>query len=544
MTEKMKTVCVGRYLVDVPGQAEVSLSRERMAGFEIDTFEEDESAFRNRVAAREAEIEAKAIKADSSEPGGMVEAHDLRIPDIIGRSLVFGRTRAYGIKDGQRVDDEWVSVEVHAHAHGVSFSLFKEFADEADLSLAGALLARLQVRDEGDIPNAPGFCIRRAIFVEPLPKHKTEHVVLHLGIPSHPDLTMSLASMPGDGSGHGLLSRTAEVDAAAGADELLRVSKLRSDKRSINGLHGEEVVERVREYNFTTGYAFNWETRGVADDLLRPYLSLEMQTGVSARPGGKPTDTSLHEDALITLWDSIASSIRLRMSDSPPPSGLLPGPSGPKLGTVASAGDVCPQSGWWECNAGGAGLDVHGGQVQYLRKGERLPQPLLLPRQNFWQKVRGIQPSVESAQPTAWKLVDKRQRPRTQAGVALAQPSALAAGLELAADGGRAVSIGTYARTGDPCPATGWWRCEDSHALDGARWFARGSVLPVATFQVPMGLFARPGGPEFIQRRSGWQLVRHAEASAAALPAPHLPEGPPVLNHRKSYEPPASDRDS
>jgi len=42
MTEKMRTVCVGRYLVDVPVQAEVSMSHERIDGFAIETVEESE----------------------------------------------------------------------------------------------------------------------------------------------------------------------------------------------------------------------------------------------------------------------------------------------------------------------------------------------------------------------------------------------------------------------------------------------------------------------------------------------------------------------
>jgi hypothetical protein len=162
---------------------------------------------------------------------------------------------------------------------------------------------------------------------------------------------------------------------------------------------------------------------------------------------------------------------------------------------------------------------VYGGQVQYLRKGDRMPQALLLPRQNLWQKVRGIQPSIESTQPTAWKLVDKRQRPRPPAGLPLAQPGVPGGSLELAADRVRVAAIGAYVRTGDPCPASGWWRCDDPHALDGTRWFARGSLLPVATFQVPTGVFSRPGGPEFIQRRSGWQLMRHADAAPMASSA-------------------------
>jgi hypothetical protein len=70
---------------------------------------------------------------------------------------------------------------------------------------------------------------------------------------------------------------------------LLRMNKLRERQRSINGIEG---------------------------DLLLPYLSLELQTAKSATPGGTPVDTILHEDALLALWDRIASSIRLRNPDT------------------------------------------------------------------------------------------------------------------------------------------------------------------------------------------------------------------------------------
>jgi hypothetical protein len=511
MTEKKKTVCVGRYLLDVPAQADVSLSGAMLDGFEIESVQESDSAFRTRVEAREAEI--------AGHGAGMVEARDLRVPGMVGRTFIFDRSRGYLMEGDRRVDMESVSVEVHAHAGGLSFSLSATSTDEAAVKAAEALLAHLRIRGEDEIPSVPGFCIRRGVFVEPLPAHKNEHMVMHLGVPGHPDLAMILFSIAGGNAEAGLLARVAHTDAVSSADDLLRVSKLRSDKRIINGLDGEEVVERVREYNFTTGYAFNWETSGVTDDVLRPYLSLEMQTGVSERPGGKPTDTSLHEEALLALWDSISSSIRLRKSEPPTSSGPPPEPPGPKLGTIARAGDTCPQTGWWQCDAGSPGLDVHGGRVQFLRKGDRMPQALLLPRQSLWQKVKRVQPSMESERSTSWALVDKRQRPRIAPVVALAQPGMPLASRDLTPDAARMAAIGSYARTGDGCPASGWWRCEESQALDNARWFARGSVLPAATFQVPTGVFARPGGPQFIQRRSGWQLMRYADSPGVSQPA-------------------------
>jgi hypothetical protein len=513
MTEQMKTVCVGRYLVDVPAQAEVSLSNERVAGFEIKMVQESTAAFHDRIAAREADIASRGQATDGT--GGLVEARDLRVPGMVGRTFIYGLDRGYLMKGDRRIDNEFMSVEAHAHIEGISFSLSAEYADEARAKLAEAMLARLRLRGDAEIPSFPGFCIRRAIFAEPLPVSKAEHVVMHLGLPNHPDLGMAFASLSGGNSNRGLLTRVAEMDADASPVEMLRVTKLRVGPRKINDLGGEEVLERVREFNFATTFGFMWETQGVKDDPLQPFLSLELHAGISPEPGSQPADSSLHEDAVLALWDAISSSIRLR-PNGPPPSSVQPDkPPGPALGATVNAGDICPQSGWWQCREGGPGVDVHGGAVQYMRKGERMPQALLLPKQTLWQKVRRIQPSMEAARLTDWTLVDKRSHPRVAAVVSLAQAGPSASGFDLAASEPRD-AVGSRARTGETCPASGWWRCEDAHALDGTRWFARGSVLPVATFQVPPGVFGKADGPEVIQRRGVWELVRQVEAPAVA----------------------------
>lgn len=529
MTEKLKTVCVGRYLIDVPSEAEVKLAGERIAGFAIDTDEESEATFRDRVAAREAEIAAHgAPRRDDQERdhgGGLIDARDLHIPGLIGRTFVYDRNRGYVMEGERRIDMESVSIEIHAHMEGRSFSLSATSKQETDAAEAEALLARLRVRADGEIPASPGFCIRRGVFVDPVVNKKNEHVTLHVGLPGHPDLGLAFNSMPGGRTDRTLLARVADMDADSSPDDMLRVTKLRAGRRTINEIDGEEVLERVRELNFTTGYSFMWEARGVEHDPVQPYLFLNMETGTNPRPGGKPVDSSLHEDAVLALWDSISSSIRLRKSGPPPLADTVPEPPAPQLGALAAAGEICPQSGWWKCREGGPGVDVHGGAVQWMRKGDRMPQALLLPRQTLWQKLRGIQPSIEPAQLTTWTLVDKRQRPR-MAVVALAQPGPLVVGADAPGDAGVKAALGTYARTGDACGASGWWRCEETLALDGTRWFPRGSTLPPATFQVPAGMFSSASGPEVIQRRSTWQLVRHAEADDVVLSATAGPVEP------------------
>jgi len=534
MTEKMKTVCVGRYLIDVPVESEISFSGTMLDGFDVVTDKENETSFQTRVEAREAELKASRADADSNSEGGLETARDLDVPGMVGRAFIYGRSRGYLMEGERRVNLESVSVEVLAHMNGLSIALSAKSTEEASTREAEALLARVRIRGEEEVPALPGFCVPGALFVEPLPAHRNEHIVMHVGLAEHPDLSVTLASLAGTRPGPSLLTRVAQADATTSADILLRMTRLREGKRSINGVDGEELLLRAREFNFTTTYGFNWEASGRPDDPTLPLLSLELRTGISERSGGKPVDTSLHEDALLKLWNTIASSIRIRKDGPPSGSGPSPEPSGPKLGAVASAGDICPQSGWWRCKVGSEGMSVHGGAIQYIRKGERMPQALLLPRQTIWQKLKRIQPSIESPEQTAWTLVDKRLRPRTAITVALAPAVMPAEEARMTATDVRSVHIGSYVRTGDVCPASGWWRCEESHALDGTRWFARGSLMPAATFQVPVGVFGKSSGPEVIQRRSMWQLVRHAEASVAAR------ESMPASDGLTPGEPPAS----
>jgi hypothetical protein len=248
-------------------------------------------------------------------------------------------------------------------------------------------------------------------------------------------------------------------------------------------------------------------------DVLAPLLTLELQTGVP-RPGGKPLQSSLSEAALVELWERILPSLRLRtvaaaMSTAP----QQVQPPAARLGTVAMAGEPCPATGWWQCSEGGDGVGVLGGKRQFLRKGQRMPQALLLPQPKLWEKMRGLQPSYEAGAPTAWKMVDRRTSARNPAPVPLAQPVS-AAGAE--PEGGGVAAPGASSRTGERCPASGWWRCDDTQALDGTRWFAQGSLLPAATFTMPAGWFGKnAGGPSVIRRRSSWQLVRYAPAPDA-----------------------------
>jgi hypothetical protein len=183
------------------------------------------------------------------------------------------------------------------------------------------------------------------------------------------------------------------------------------------------------------------------DDLLQPYLSLELQTGMSERSGGKPIETSLHEDALALLMGQHCLE-HPPAKEWPAAVGDPPEPAGSETRRHCQCSVMSARN-----PAGGAvpkavpASDVHGGQVQYIRKGDRMPQALLLPRQTFWQKVKRIQPSVESSRiqpPGHWST--SACAPHIDCGGVAPAVIRLCVGLGTSV--GRKVPLGSYLRTG------------------------------------------------------------------------------------------------
>lgn len=510
MTDKMKTVCVGRFLIDLPVEAQVDIQSGFVGGFDIESSDgETEEEFDTRLNELESQV---TVGSHEEAPPRLETSNVFAVDDVRGKVVVYDRQRGQTMEGSRLVEIEDVSVTGIVRIQGTSVTAH---AKRRALDVGPRLERTLrQVRplNPGEIPPEKGFCINRAIVRDPFEHKGNESVIMFAGLPGHPDVNIVLSSMAGTDPAPGLLERHERTMARQSLIMKLAFTHLREIPRTINGLTGDELVVRVREPNFTTGYSFQWEMVGQQDDLYAPLLLLELESGANPVAGGRPIQSTLSEEAMFDLWERIASSIRVR----PSPNGDR-SPHEPEtvaLGTTILAGEVCPLTGWWACGDGGRGVGVFGGQHQFVKSGQRMPQALLLPPQTVWQRLRGVQPSFESSYPTLWTLVDKRVSIRVASVPGLEQAMAISDPGSISAShlptGRLQAPIGSIAKTGAACPASGWWRCEDGNALDGTRWFAAGSLLPAATFRAQ---FHGRGSahPELIHRRSAWQLVRHVD---------------------------------
>lgn len=524
LTSRMKTHCIGRFLIDMPEEAQVELARARIHGLDISAFDETKEEFQLRLAQREEEIETKQDRLGGNKNLESVKEVETDT-GLVGKIFVHSRSVTEGTAgnglENERYRYEGVAVEALVHGNGVSIDLTSEryFPDNVDR--LNQLVSQLVPNPENVLPKEPGFCIDRAYFRDPLKADQREQITMFASLPRHPDIDFMLilaAGMKADEDG--LLGRGAAAEAQLPLTERFRITRLRAAPRKIGGLSGEELVRRGIEENDAQVYSFWWEVDGIESDVFTPHLEFTMATGKSVNG---PVQSSMSKEAALELWDKISSTIRLRPAEKQQPS-MVVAPAAHR-GTQVWAGDRCPQSGWWLCGDGGDGIGILGGQRQYLKMGERMPQALLLLPQTPWDKLRGLQPSVESKSRTSWKLVDTRARERVAPPLplakakAVASPSTMVSFATIEGAEQQRSSIGSYSSTGSPCPASGWWRCEESHALDGTRWFAQGTLLPPATFAVAPRIFGHSSSaPQAIQRRSAWRLMRLAdmpESSAA-----------------------------
>lgn len=310
---RMKTVCIGRFLIDLPAEAQYEFRGSRIRGFDVAAFDESDSEFRARVLARKAQLEAVADK-----PGGHKNLELMRQVKndhgAVGHVFVHNRDVTEGqSSDGLTVERfryEGISVEALLHGNGISIDISAADYDPNRVENVMKLIGQFVPNPENRIPTEPGFCIDRAYIGEPLSADDGEQIMMAAWLPDRPDIQFRMILAAGtEPDRQGLLERGAASYAALNVGEQMRVKKLRARKRSIGGIIGEELIERIIEKRDVSVHSFWWEVNGTKDNVLVPHVVFRMNTG---HGDNGPVPSSLSDVVALGVWDRIASSIRLR----------------------------------------------------------------------------------------------------------------------------------------------------------------------------------------------------------------------------------------
>lgn len=399
MTSKMTTICVGRFLIDIPEGSNIQFSSARIAGVDINAWaNSSEKQLQAKIDEKLQELEGqtneyhlpsleKNVIADAINFKATILYHGREKPLV---KISYGK-KVNGIEQGISIDAWGV------HGDRAYRFIGKHLASPRSENNVLNVVKRFESRNTAQIPEAPGFCIEDGIVHDPIAASENESVAMFASVKGYPDIAIRLdTSVNVDRLQDSLLVRDAQNSVKkANASNF---KKLRMGARSINGLEGEEVLNKVKEHNGTSAHYFMWASMGKMHDVLSPKLTLELETGVG-RPG-EQINSSLSDEAVVELWDRVSSSIRLRPVSAAPKTSQAAPPVAHPLGTLAATDRVCPQSGLWECNESG---EIHGGKQQFFRSGEIMPHAVLLGTSSILNRLRGEQPSHRIA--TVWKLL-------------------------------------------------------------------------------------------------------------------------------------------
>ena len=314
---KTKVVCFGRYVLEVPQEAELTWGSAVISG-DVTFIHGGMEASRRRVAEDIAKIKRKSDTAEITyNKEGPVEAS--------------WQIRYYESETAKEFKLHFFNTYVNKG--DLTFILGGSVDNnETEDAAAARLAARaksLRLRAADEVPNEPGYCISHGFMTDTL---YTAQEMVNVGIhfPSLPDVTFSISSNKnayGDYSPaefeaekRGELSLLARIEQARKDQGLGYPSRtvLREGKRDEQHWHGEESLIKRKDGT----HDFEWAFVGTPGDVANPSeYGVAMFTKVKHNVVGAAHAPSVTDAEAVALWDTLLSGLKFRVKVPKAPEG-------------------------------------------------------------------------------------------------------------------------------------------------------------------------------------------------------------------------------
>jgi Tle cognate immunity protein 4 C-terminal domain/Tle cognate immunity protein 4 N-terminal domain len=298
VTKNMKTVCIGRYLIDIPKDADFSLGDSESDSVKIEripSFASD-TAYRERLRDYEKTLRTSAHKK---------EGRRLRsaTPVNAGAQTVFV---------SRPTDTEsFVSlVEVFVNAAPSAWRIFADVADEdvGPVSEAAASAASLlDGRKAIDVPTSKGACIRDGILTRLPLERETFNGGARVSALSWSISVTSETSGPRQ-PGKQLFDRVDRAIDMAGSNS--GIKKLRRAKVEADGRSGQQYIAIYPDAQANILDA-KLELYGTGQPQV-PTIKLQMEVGSPRKADPNDPRCFMKDEDALALWDAMVKSIRPR----------------------------------------------------------------------------------------------------------------------------------------------------------------------------------------------------------------------------------------
>jgi hypothetical protein len=399
--EKTKTVCFGRFLVDVPALATVVYGPSGIDGGDIARYPNEADDFTHHIAEQLSEFEKEREFLDKE----FINEHPLfgKVADGImpAQKLVYGTVNyaSYSINSYIKIGpDLFVQRAVSA------------ISEDRTISELNRVARHLRLRGDQEIPDEAGICLDGAFLPLGVPEPEFEGVALGIRLKEFPDVHFSIEVNKNrnfliESSRLEPRLKAAEKDAGS---KYSRIVFLRRGERQLGQWHGEEALARMpAQEKSSDAHKFLFLSLGAVKDPFQPKLDIHLDTGVIDNKTAN-AHPSLSDEEAVALWDKLITSIRVRPTSVNKGTAPSTSPAGPQsstsqvvpLGYLCASGAICPQSGWWQCAEHGEVVD---GRGRRFMAGDILPNVMQMGKGSLLQRLSGKRPTFTT--PTIWTLL-------------------------------------------------------------------------------------------------------------------------------------------
>jgi len=392
---KTRTVCFGRFLIDIPADATVVYGPAEVEA-PITFYKNQANTLDERLTRRLAEIEKE---------------RRFLMKEDIPKLPLFGKVVS-GSRSGQKIvfgSKDQVSYAIHSFTpigKDIFIQDLSALPEDDEIPTLNKISSHLRLRADNEIPSELGMCIEGG-FV-PL-EHDHERITLGIRLKEFPDVHLSIDAhknlnhLRTDDSPKLLREQAKAAAEQDGLGAIFAQTKiLRQGPRKLNTWDGEEIALRTPAYKDNKSvHEFRFHSVGAINDHLHPELDIRFDSGVKDNQKAG-VDPSITDEEALELWDKLISTIRIRKpSDATPTT-----PAKVPLASQSKTGEICPQTGWWE-PAGHK--ERQNGKRRLVKSGEPMPPLQLDVASSFWQKLAGQQSTRQIV--TTWTLVEYTDEP-------------------------------------------------------------------------------------------------------------------------------------
>jgi hypothetical protein len=294
-----KTICLGRYLIDLPNDATVQASFTYAGGLIETRRNVSQSMFEQLVSTREFSLKST--------------------PHKLGGSQWVGRTN---LGDNKVLLQSWVDATTTQNIHKNETFIYLQdkltlflrntesnsIAQPRTIERAKVIASSYRYKDENEIPAGVGFCINSGFLASKAPNGEKYSAVIDLK--QFPSVSMSIDSYVTGAPTKGLIERSNSAISSI-SNAFAGITILRKKAHNVGPVKGEEVLIRANEGS-KHSYEFNWKSEGQANSVEFPAMSIRLATADKKKDGDVIDAPFKNDKEVLELWDSLLYTLRLR----------------------------------------------------------------------------------------------------------------------------------------------------------------------------------------------------------------------------------------